>query len=157
VLRGDLQYDVNDLDKVVSRLVTVFQAGNTTTLVKGRRRTRLDNPSMQLVSAVYTFITNLILSINVKDVNGLPKGFHKSLTIALPDNPMQTFVLDAQLVYTAQRAGWTIEEIPVTFHARRAGISSWSGKRIQTYLRSIHQLFSVRRAGVNAAATSVKK
>jgi glycosyltransferase involved in cell wall biosynthesis len=147
---GDLQYDAGDLDKVVARLIALNKE-NKRTLVKGRRTTRLDNASMQSVSAVYTTIANTILGIGVSDVNGLPKGFHKSLLRHLPEVRMQTFVLDAQLLFTARKAGWAVEEIPVTFHARRAGVSSWSGKRIQTYLRSIRQLWTVRRAGIRAA------
>jgi hypothetical protein len=96
---------------------------------------------------VYTGIANLILGIRVQDVNGLPKAFHRSLLSHLPEERMKTFVLDAQIIYVARKIGWAVEEVDVTFHARRAGVSSWSGKRIKTYLRSIRQLWRVRMAG----------
>jgi glycosyltransferase involved in cell wall biosynthesis len=143
---GDLQYLSPDLDSVVERAVTLREAGRKT-LVKGNRIRRLDPGSMQFVSSVYTRIANLVLGLGVEDVNGLPKAFDRALLAYLPSQRMKTFVLDAQLIYVARRAGWDVEEVDVTFHARRAGVSSWSGRRLQTYARSVRQLWQVRSAG----------
>jgi glycosyltransferase involved in cell wall biosynthesis len=144
---GDLQYLAPDLDRVVERAVTLQEAGNRV-LVKGNRIRRLDSGSMRFVSSVYTQIANLLLGLSVADVNGLPKAFDRALLAHLPSERMKTFVLDAQLIHIARKAGWGVEEVDVTFHARRAGVSSWSGRRVQTYLRSIRQLWRVRAAGI---------
>ena len=143
---GDLQYLAPDLDGVVDRAVALQDAGRKA-LVKGNRIRRLDSGSMRFVSCVYTRIANLVLGLGVEDVNGLPKAFDRSLLAYLPTQRMKTFVLDAQLIYVARRAGWDVEEVDVTFHARRAGVSSWSGRRLQTYMRSVRQLWQVRSAG----------
>jgi dolichol-phosphate mannosyltransferase len=144
---GDLQYLAPDLDRVVERAVALQEAGRRA-LVKGNRIQRLDSGSMRFVSSVYTRIANLVLGLDVADVNGLPKAFDRGLLTYLPSRRMKTFVLDAQLIYVARRAGWEIEEVDVTFHARRAGVSSWSGRRFQTYMRSVRQLWQVRSAGM---------
>jgi dolichol-phosphate mannosyltransferase len=143
---GDLQYLAPDLDSVVDRAIALQEVG-AKALVKGNRIRRLDSGSMKFVSSVYTGIANLLLGLDVEDVNGLPKAFDRSLLAHLPALRMKTFVLDAQLIYVARRAGWSVEEVDVTFHARRAGVSSWSGRRIQTYMRSVRQLWQVRSAG----------
>jgi glycosyltransferase involved in cell wall biosynthesis len=143
---GDLQYLAPDLDSVVERAIALQESGRKA-LVKGNRIRRLDSGSMRFVSSVYTRIANLLLGLDVEDVNGLPKAFDRSLLAYLPTQRMKTFVLDAQLIYVARRAGWDVEEVDVTFHARRAGVSSWSGRRLQTYMRSVRQLWQVRSAG----------
>lgn len=149
---GDLQYLAPDLDAVIDRAVALKAAGKRA-LVKGNRVKRLDPGSMQFVSSVYTNIANTVLGLKVADVNGLPKAFDRSLLNYLPSERMKTFVLDAQLIYVARKAGWDVEEVEVAFHARRAGVSSWSGRRLQTYMRSIRQLWKVRAAGI---ASSVR-
>ena len=144
---GDLQYLAPDLDSVVERATALQKAGRKA-LVKGNRVRRLDSGSMRFVSSVYTRIANLVLGLDVEDVNGLPKAFDRALLTYLPSQRMKTFVLDAQLIYVARRAGWEVEEVDVTFHARRAGVSSWSGRKLQTYMRSVRQLWQVRSAGM---------
>jgi hypothetical protein len=65
---------------------------------------------------------------------------------------MINFVLDAQLMYCARRSGWDIDEIDVTFHRRASGVSSWSGRRVRVYLRSLRDLVRVRAAGSRSIA-----
>ncbi len=144
---GDLQYLAPDLDSVVERVFALNQVGRRV-LVKGNRIRRLDSGSMRFVSSVYTQIANILLALRVADVNGLPKAFDRALLTHLPTERMKTFVLDAQLIHVARKAGWDVEEVDVTFYARRAGVSSWSGRRLQTYMRSIRQLWKVRAAGI---------
>ena len=143
---GDLQYSAKDLERVVAHLeLAVAVRGHHRVLAKGWRTRRLDPGSMQFVSSVYTGINNAVLGLRVHDVNGLPKVFHRDLLDALPQTRMVTFVFDAQLLFVALNLGWDIEEVEVTFHARRAGVSSWSGRRIRVYLTALRQLFQVRR------------
>jgi hypothetical protein len=57
---------------------------------------------------------------------------------------MKTFVFDAQLLYAARRNHWAIVEVPVTFHARRVGVSSWSRKRLSVYWTTIKQMLRLK-------------
>lgn len=144
MLPGDLQYSADDLVKVWD----AYRAAPTHPLLaKGWRTTRLDPLSTRIVSAVYSRLANAILGTRVRDINGLPKIFPRGLLDALPAERMVTFVFDAQLLFTATRLGWPIHETEVTFHARRAGVSSWSGKRLRVYARSFVQLVRVARLG----------
>jgi biofilm PGA synthesis N-glycosyltransferase PgaC len=145
---GDLQYSGEDTDRVIARLREHHLAGRAArVMVKGKRITRLDGAAQGFVSATYTALARTALSLPVQDINGLPKAFHRSLLGALPDAPMINFMLDAQLMYCARRNDWDIDEIDVTFHRRASGVSSWSGRRVRVYLRSLRDLVSVRAAG----------
>jgi glycosyltransferase involved in cell wall biosynthesis len=142
---GDLQYLSDDIDKIALSLHDNIQKLKTKKiLAKGNRTKRSDSNSFQKVSSTYTLLVNSILGLKVKDVNGLPKAFHRNLLDLLPANRMITFVFDAQLLFIARNNKWEIIEEGVTFHARRAGVSSWSGKRFKVYIRSILQLIKVR-------------
>lgn len=145
---GDLQYAADDVDRVLKRLEEHHAQGRgASILVKGSRRERRDGAAASFVSSTYTLASNAVLRLGVRDVNGLPKAFHRALLEALPPLAMHTFVLDAQLLYCARLSGWEIDEVNVTFHRRAAGKSSWSGKRIRVYLKSLGQLFQVRHRG----------
>lgn len=143
---GDLQVHMSDLEKIWNEYLKI--GSMTKTLVKGNRTTRLDGFSTRLVSWVYTFLANRLLGISVRDINGLPKVFDRRLLELLSSEVMKSFVWDAQLLATAHHHRWKIIEVPVTFHARREGISSWSGKRFKVYIESIRLLLRIRRKGL---------
>lgn len=145
---GDLQYSGEDTDRVIERLREHHRSGRgARVLVKGRRITRLDGAAQAFISGTYTALARTALALPVQDINGLPKAFHRSLLAALPPDAMINFVLDAQLMYCARRNGFEIDEIDVTFHRRASGVSSWSGRRVRVYLRSLRDLVRVRAAG----------
>lgn len=137
---GDLQVSGDDLAKVWG----TYQRQNTKLVCKGHRTVRKDGWNTRLVSKIYTLLANVFLGLRIKDVNGLPKMFHRELLTYLPQEKMKTFVFDAQLLYTARRKKWDIREVPVTFHARRVGVSSWSRKRLSVYWTTIKQMFRLR-------------
>lgn len=144
-LPGDNQYSMDDLKKIwmeYQKLANEKKSKNL--LLKGHRTVRKDGWDTRLVSKIYTFLANLLLQIKVRDVNGLPKIFHKDLLRSFPEEKMKTFVFDIQLIYTARRKHWDIREVPVTFYARREGVSSWSGKRINTYWNTFSQMIRLR-------------
>ncbi len=141
---GDLQYLAADIDAVIAAFRRVPDADKFRTVVKGARIVRKDSDALRLVSGVYTRIANTILDLKVRDVNGLPKLFSISLLDALPNVRMNNFVFDAQLLFVARISGYCIQEVDVQFHARRNGVSSWSGKRVRVYLDSFIKLFTVR-------------
>jgi glycosyltransferase involved in cell wall biosynthesis len=140
---GDLQVHISDVEKIWDEICICKD--NETTLFKGYRTLRMDGKNTQFVSKVYTKLANKILDIKVKDINGLPKIFHLNLLSLLATEVMKTFVLDAQIIATAHHHGWKIQEVPVTFHARREGVSSWSGKRMRVYIQSLKMLLTLRR------------
>jgi hypothetical protein len=38
-----------------------------------------------------------------------------------------------------------VHEVPVAFHARRQGVSSWSRKRVDVYRATLEQMFQLKR------------
>lgn len=142
---GDLQVMPDDILKVHQTFNDSEADSGAKLFVKGHRTIRHDPLQTRLVSWVYTLLGNLVLGLNIRDVNGLPKMFHKSLLDTVPRERMITFVFDSQLISLARRDNWRIIEVPVTFHSRREGVSSWSGKRIKVYIEVFGQLFALRR------------
>ncbi len=143
---GDLQVSAADLLKVWERYRAAgAPQGRDKILVKGWRTVREDGWNTRVVSVIYTVLANVLLGVRVKDVNGLPKMFQKDLLNLLPDIKMKTFVFDAQLILTARKNGWPVYEVPVAFHARREGVSSWSRKRVNVYRTTLEQMFQLKR------------
>jgi hypothetical protein len=62
----------------------------------------------------------------------------------LPAERMKSFVFDSQLLSIARTHCWAIDEIPVTFHSRRKGVSSWSSKRLKIYFQVLRQIIKLR-------------
>lgn len=142
---GDMQVSADDVIKVWQTLLDEYKrTENSEIFVKGHRTRRFDGKSMQFVSNVFTMLGNIIVGLGVKDVNGLPKIFDISLLDKVPEERMINFVFDTQIISLARKHKWNIVEVPVTFHARREGVSSWSGKRIKTYITVLGQLFKLR-------------
>ncbi len=135
---GDLQIHADDIKKIWHTLLKDPKKANS--LYKGSRTIRYDSFQTKFVSKIYTFLANIILGLNVSDVNGLPKIFHKSLIDHIPKKRMKTFVFDSQLISIARQNRYFIHEIPVTFYSRREGLSSWSSKRIQIYILVFFQI-----------------
>lgn len=140
---GDLQVMPDDVLKVHRHFVQ-STAEKKRLFVKGHRTIRHDPLQTRFVSRVYTVLANVILGLGVRDVNGLPKMFHRSLADLVPAERMRTFVFDSQLLSLARVNRWTIEEVHVTFHSRREGVSSWSSKRIKTYIEVFKQIVKLR-------------
>lgn len=142
---GDLQVTPEDVLNVWLAAQALMASCAKHYLVKGVRTERLDSLQTVIPSYVYTALGNAMLSLRVRDINGLPKLFDRGLIDRIPEQRMRTFTFDAQLLALASRAGYTLREVPVCFHARRQGVSSWGAKRLQTYANAVRDLIVLRR------------
>jgi len=136
---ADLQYSIEDLHTVWQHAVEDPEA-----LHKGMRTNRLDGKESQFVSNIYTKLVRGILRLPVTDINGLPKIFPRALYEKIDFKLAKSFVFDSQIMLAADIQGIRIVEHPVTFFARRAGVSSWSGKRWRVYIGTLFQLVVVK-------------
>ncbi len=136
---ADHQYTVEDLQMVWKKTL-----GEPMAVHKGLRTVRKDSPQSKFVSRVYTSLTKNILGVNVMDVNGLPKIFPLFVLKKVDFTLSSSFMLDGQMLLAAQQLGLPIREHALTFHARRAGVSSWSGKRLRVYAKTIKELVLIR-------------
>lgn len=146
---GDLQITPDDVLNVWRATQELLASGATHYLVKGVRTVRHDGWQTVIPSHVYTALGNAMLDLRVRDINGLPKLFDRALIERIPERPMPTFTFDAQLLALACRGGYPLREVPVCFHARRQGVSSWGAKRLRTYREAIKDLITLRRAQQN--------
>jgi len=136
---ADHQYSVEDLLMVWKKVLKDPMAVH-----KGLRTVRKDGRQSQLVSQVYTNLTRYILGVKVQDVNALPKIFPLFLLKRVDFTLSSNFMLDGQILLAAQHLKLPIREHPLTFHARRSGVSSWSGRRIRVYAQTIRELIALR-------------
>ena len=143
---GDLQVTPEDVLKVWRATQELIASGTKLYLVKGVRTERRDGLQTVIPSYVYTALGNAMLGLRIRDINGLPKLFGRELIDRIPDRRMHTFTFDAQLLALAVRADYELREVPVCFHARRQGVSSWGTKRLRTYANAIKDLVVLRRA-----------
>jgi glycosyltransferase involved in cell wall biosynthesis len=136
---ADHQYSLKDVRKV-------WQAAldEPMSLHKGKRTTRFDGAETQWVSRIYTWLSQKILNLKVEDVNGLPKIAPLFMIKKIAFPLQTTFLLDGQMCLIAQKLGVPIREHAVTFHARRAGVSSWSGKRLRVYQQTLKDMLVMR-------------
>ena len=94
-LPGDHQISAADVKRVWLELKAYAKLNpEKSYLAKGRRQVRMDSHSSRLTSQMYTKLSNQLLELESKDVNGLPKIFHRSLLDHLPINPMKTFIFE---------------------------------------------------------------
>ncbi len=137
---ADHQYTVEDLLMIWKQVESEPMAVH-----KGLRTVRKDGIQSQLVSRVYTTLTQSILGLKVKDVNALPKIFPLFVVKKVNFSMSSNFMLDGQMLLVAQRLKVPIREHALTFHARRAGVSSWSGRRLRVYALTLRELFIIRK------------
>lgn len=136
---ADGQYSLDDV-----RRVWLATLAEPWALHKGERLARHDGRDIRAVSAVYSTLARLALGLRVRDVNGLPKIAPRAVIGALGPSPRPTFLFDAEVLAVAARIGLPLREHPVTFLARRAGVSSWSSRRLRTYLETLADLWRLR-------------
>jgi len=140
MIPADGQYSTADITTVIAMFLNQ-QTHNEGTFVIGHRSTRSDAPSQILSSKVYSWLVSKLWHIPKHDVNALPKIFPVSI-LSKYERFADNFVFDAQLIWIAHQENLVFMPVPVEFHRRSAGVSSWSGKRIKTYIKVTSQLLS---------------
>lgn len=140
---ADLQYSPQAVVMVVECLHLVSSSQQT--LIYGHRVKRHDGVIGRLQSFVYLSICKTLLNLKSHDINGLPKLFPRELVLQHKDVLSKTFFMDAQILFLAQRSNFYIEAVPVEFLPRKLGVSSWSRKRLVTYLSVLGEVFTFRK------------
>lgn len=126
---ADMQCDPKD----VFRAFDILKK-NGNVLVKGQRVNRFSI----LTSGLHVFAAMLFLR-RFNDINGQPKVFRRELFEKLT-NPPKDFNFDLYVQHKAVKSGIRLISIPVAFHPRKFGVSSWAGLRAR--LKTIWSFFS---------------
>ena len=118
---ADMQCDIND---VLLAYEKYCKYNNSNILVKGKRmgRSFLD----YFLTLGMGFICTIIFQTKISDINAQPKLFSRKI-VSLLSNAPKDFSLDLHLLLTAKKNEFIIEEIPVYFKKRLAGISKGGG------------------------------
>ena len=142
---ADCQYLAEDLILLIEKFCELKSSRSELFVLKGSRINRKDSWQANLVSKVYTILCNLFLGVNSKDVNGLPKIAPKVYLDSLAGSVSTSFFFDAQILFMARKFQNEIIELNVSFSPRERGSSSWAGKRVQTYFRTLHEMIAFRK------------
>jgi glycosyltransferase involved in cell wall biosynthesis len=142
---ADRQYLASDLILLIGKFHEEKTSRSGPFVLKGTRINRTDSWQAKLVSWSYTILCIIILGVKSKDVNGLPKIAPKAYLDYLGGSLSSNFFFDAQILFIAKELENEVIEFEVSFRPRERGSSSWAGKRIQTYLRTIQEMIAFRK------------
>lgn len=144
IIPGDLQICPSELKK----LFQLYVAKKTKTnrlLIKGKRDSRDDGVYMRGVSYIYNKLASFIFDIKPIDINGLPKIFDKKLANLLRTDINKSFLFDLELILTCIDNDYDILESSVRLFDRKSGKSSWSGKRLKTYIQILAEMIRLNK------------
>lgn len=111
---ADLQHEPAEIPRFLARLQQGFD------IVTGRKIGRYDKKA---VSSVYNRLSRMIFDVPVHDLNSM-KAFRREILneVALRHDWHRFFVV------LAHARGWTVSEIDIELHPRRAGESKYQGR-----------------------------
>ncbi len=114
---ADLEYDPRDLGLLVE---TFVEAGAD--VVYGSRflagsRRRVLYFKHQLGNRLITFLSNWFTDLNLTDVETCYKMFRTPLLQSLPLRS-NSFTIEIELTAKAAKRGWTVFEVPISYHGR---------------------------------------
>lgn len=119
---ADMQTDPEDVVNLYHKYGDILSDG--TAYAKGRRIRR------NFFDSFFTWgmskISSLALGMELDDVNGQPKMFHRSFLAYLNDAP-DDFSLDLFLMYKANKNGIKVFTLPVCFAERKYGQAKGGG------------------------------
>lgn len=110
--------DLQHLPEEIPRFLARLQEGWD--VVTGRKIGAYQKP---LVSGIYNWLSRRIFNVPVSDLNSM-KAFHREVVRELPmRHDWHRF-----FVVLAHARGYSVTEIDITLHPRRAGVSKYSGR-----------------------------
>lgn len=108
-------------------------------IVKICRVTR-ENPLRYWNSKAYNLIANLMFRLNLRDINGCPKLYHRGCIAEINPRSKDSFI-DLELQTKAKRRGYRIVEIPTAGLERMGGKSNTSLKTVMEFIRNMLRFF----------------
>ncbi|MGE0479753.1 MAG: glycosyltransferase family 2 protein [Phycisphaerae bacterium] len=132
---GDGQFDVEEIDKLLPLL-------EHADIVSGYRTRRRDPLHRRINGWGWTFLTNRVLGLRMRDVDSAFKIYPRHLfeTISMWS---RSALIDAEILAKAQRAGYRVAEVGVRHLPRVAGAQT--GAKLSSILRALRELFTLWR------------
>ncbi len=124
ILHADGQVDPHDVVKVYE----VAASAKSPTLVKVRRRFRMDGMRRKVISVAYNLSANILFPrLGSIDINGSPKMFPQEYLARLNLCSADWFI-DPELMIKARRVGLSVIEFNVLAQMRKGGQSHVDGR-----------------------------
>lgn len=139
---SDLQFLVEEIDLLLPRTAEAD-------IVAGYRRDRQDPWPRIVAAATYNRIMRALFGVRVRDIDCAFKLFRRDV-FAVIDIESNGFLVDAEILVKAGRAGLRIDEVGVTHLARRFGRSTVRFRHVLETLRGIAWLWR-RTRGISPA------
>jgi glycosyltransferase involved in cell wall biosynthesis len=143
-LDSDLAYSLSHLEFLIDKLA-IFD------VVIGCRNLIFDNYKrvkiIRLVAGkIFNFMSRSILSLSFSDMQAGIKGFRKDVAINLFEKQaIKRFCFDVELIYLAQKRGYTIGEIPAIVSTNHLGKTS----KVNLVIDSLKMLQSLIQIKIN--------
>jgi len=132
---GDRQFDPRELKRLVGLL-------DSADMVAGYRAHRADPWHRSAVSGVYNLLVRFGFGLRFQDFDCGLKVFRREVFDAAQPLIARSAAFNPEIVLKAQRAGFTVVQIPVSHYTRRAGRRS--GARLKPILRAMRDLVRLR-------------
>jgi len=129
---SDDQFDAMDLGRL---LPLVAEAD----VVVGHRVGRRDGASRAVLSGGYNALVRALLGVRMRDINCAFKVVRRSAVAALP-LVSTGYIINAELIARAVRAGLSVREVPVSHRPRAAGSSKVGVADVPRSLRELVEL-----------------
>jgi dolichyl-phosphate beta-glucosyltransferase len=141
-LDGDLAYSLDHLEPLLQGLVHCDLVIGCRNLVD--RQTQAVKPSRQLAGKIFNGLSQRILQLHFRDMQAGLKAFRRPVAQHL-FSQIQTmgFAFDVELMYLAQKHGYTIGEIPAYLAPQHIDKPS-KVKLFQDSVQMLFELFRIR-------------
>jgi dolichyl-phosphate beta-glucosyltransferase len=141
-LDGDLAYSLDHLAQLLQRLEDCDLVIGCRNLVD--RQTQAVKPSRQLAGKIFNGLSQRILALHFSDMQAGLKAFRRPVAQHLFSQIQTTgFAFDVELMYLAQKHGYTIGEIPAYLAPHHIDKPS-KVKLFQDSVQMLFELFRIR-------------
>ena len=137
---GDLQFDLREMSRLLSRLEDPAAAVNA---VIGYRIKRRDPPHRIFIAKSYNAIVSALFGLRVRDIDCAMKLFRREVFDGLPLDTDSPF-LSAELLIKLRARGERMAQVGVNHYARAAGTNT--GASFRKILRTFRDIGKLRLA-----------
>jgi dolichyl-phosphate beta-glucosyltransferase len=141
-LDGDLAYSLEHLEPILRQLEHCDLVIGCRNLVD--QQLQGVKPSRHLAGKIFNSLSQLILQLHFSDMQAGLKGFRRPVAVRLFSQIQTTgFAFDVELMYLAQKQGYTIGEIPAYLAPHHVDKPS-KVKLFQDSVQMLFELFRIR-------------
>jgi glycosyltransferase involved in cell wall biosynthesis len=132
---ADLQFDLGDLERLL-------QYADAYGVVAGYRAPRRDHLGRRFNGWAWSKLVRAMFDLDIQDVDCAFKIFDRRIFELIPVYSIGAFV-NTEILVRAGAAGFTVKQVPVSHHPRRAGTQSGANPRV--VLKAFHEMWSLHR------------